>query len=131
MKIISRVNKPKSHDASFRNGAWNISNMKESFEQMPESFFNEVDESQILNKSHDASRNNYSVDLNGSFEPLVQGCPAMPKKLVIIPTLNFKKLDDYTKAVKEAKKKKIEERKKQHMDDANNFDEIESILKSS
>lgn len=56
----------------------------------------------------------------------------MPKKLNIIPSLNFKKLDEYTKAVKQAKKKKMEDRKKKHQEqDDVNFDELESILKST
>lgn len=123
--------KSKSDDAILKNPENKNASMNESFEQLAESFFDEVEESQILNKSHDTPHN-YSVDLNWSYEPLAEGSPIMPKKLKIIPSLNFNKLDEYTKAVKDAKKKKMEEKKKQHGEqDDLNFDELESILKSS
>ena len=83
-------NKSKSQGPTMREGTWIASNMKESFEQLPESFFNDVNESQILNKSHEISHQNISIDLNGSYEPIVKGLPEMPKKLTSIPILNFK-----------------------------------------
>ena len=102
-----------------------------SNEKLPESFFDETDEINGQNRSQESISTKNLVDLNCSYDPIVEGPPVMPKKLRIVPSLNFKKLDDYNRAVKEARKKKVNEKCKQVENEENNFDELESILNSA
>ena len=135
--IIKKMNEDsKKEKRSKSNGATSENKVEkqlvnDSFEKFPESFFDEGNESNLLNKSQETKQVNHSIDLNWSYEPIVDGPPAMPKKLKIIPSLNFRKLDEYNKAVYEAKKKKMDEKKQNIENEDNNFDELESILKSA
>mmetsp|Transcript_27495 Transcript_27495/g.27367 ORF Transcript_27495/g.27367 Transcript_27495/m.27367 type:complete len:239 (-) Transcript_27495:16-732(-) len=84
-------------------------NLNESFEPLPENFFEELDGCGMSNKSFDYSTAR-SKELNASYLPILDSPAKHPQKPSLIPTLDFKKLDDYNQAVKAAKKKKYEER---------------------
>jgi hypothetical protein len=102
--------------------------LTESFEKLPENFFEALDQSEILNKSHD-----YSTDrtkgLNESYDPIVDGPVFLPIKPSLIPSLDFNKLDEYNKKVKIAKQKHQEENLKEG-GSGDEIDELESILNS-
>lgn len=102
--------------------------LSESYENLPENFFEALDESESLNKSLEYSTNR-TKGLNESYDPILEGPAIMPKKPSLIPSLNFNKLDEYNKQVKLAKKKRLDEKSKQggYGEEA---DELESLLNS-
>ncbi|CAI2379278.1 unnamed protein product [Moneuplotes crassus] len=102
--------------------------LNESFDQLPENFFEELDNSKMSNKSFDYSTSR-TKDLNASYLPILDSPAKIPKKPVLIPTLDFKKLEQYNNAVKMAKKKKYEEKMK-HDQYGAEVEEIESLLNS-
>lgn len=102
--------------------------LNESFEQLPENFFEELDHSGMSNKSFDYSTYR-SKELNASYIPILETPAIMPKKPCAIPTLDFGKLEQYNNAVKLAKKKKYQEKMKQEELGAE-AEEIESLLNS-
>jgi len=99
--------------------------VKDSFDWLPESFFDENEESQLFNKSQEI-HHDVSINLNDSYEPIAEGPAKIQNKPLIVPTLDFNKLEQYNNAIKKAKKKQIED--KSIKAQAENFDEIESIL---
>lgn len=127
---VRKDNRSKSKGAT-RNNKADKSLLNLSQDKLPENFFDEMEENHLQNKSLDSSTTKTLVDLNCSYDPIVEGPPAMPKKLRIVPSLNFKKLDDYNRAVKEARKKKMDEKLKNIENQDNNYDELESILNSA
>lgn len=102
--------------------------LNESFDQLPENFFEELDKSGMSNKSFDYSTSR-SKDLNASYLPILDSPAKVPKKPALIPTLDFKRLEQYNHAVKMAKKKKYEEKMK-HDQYGAEVEEIESLLNS-
>ena len=92
---------------------------------MPESFFDDADESQLLNKSQEF-KHDVSINLNDSYAPILEGPPKIQNRPKIVPTLDFNRLDQYNTAMKKAKKKRMDERN--HKAQQDQFDEIESIL---
>lgn len=99
--------------------------MTDSFEILPESIFNEDDESQISTRSQE-TKDKVCINLDDSFEPIVGGPAKVQKKPKLVPSLDFKKLNHYNNVVKQAKMKKNNPKNK--IAKADDFDEIESIL---
>lgn len=100
--------------------------LNESVDELPENFFDDLDQSEFLNKSQEYATYR-SIGLNGSYEAIVEGPAIMPKKPSMIPSLDFDRLDEYNKAVKQAKKEKIREKQMQRED----ADDLGSLLYSS
>lgn len=100
----------------------------DSFEELPEDLFDEKEDSQLLNKSQDFVTNR-TIGINHSYDAIVEGPPIMPKKLPIVPSLDFNKLSEYNKALKEAKKKRLQAKQMDKQGPSGEeFDEIESLL---
>lgn len=103
--------------------------LSESYENLPENFFEALDESDTLNKSDEHSTNR-TKGLNESYDPILEGPAIMPQKPSLIPSLNFNRLDEYNKQVKLAKKKRLDEKSKQG-GFGDEVDELESMLNSN
>jgi hypothetical protein len=96
---------------------------------IPEDIFDDS-QSEIIEDSNIYATNR-TIGLNGSYDPIITGAPAEQNKPFQVPSLNFDKLDEYNKAVKNAKKNKHNEKMLMKQGEYKESDELESLIYSN
>lgn len=95
---------------------------------IPENIFDDS-HSEIIEDSNIFATNR-TIGLNGSYDPITTGAAVEQKRPFQVPSLNFKKLDDYNRAMKNAKKKKNLEKTNIKQGELASHDELESLIYS-